>query len=181
MLGVFSHLLLDEIWAIEFKGGAWRLKKSFGTAIKFWGDDAWANFSCYAKLLAVGAMIVGEPNVMKQLQANSPGLAQAYQQIQEEYRNVAGNLPNIPGGPAQANVNAPQPQMPWGQQPMQAAPMPNQNYQQPQPQQQYDPWSNPAPPSNAGGPFNPSQSQAPATIGNNGWDTAQRPPDRYPQ
>ena len=54
MGGFMSHLMLDEIYAVEFKGGRWRLKKSFGTAIKFWGDDRWSNFSTYAKLAIVG-------------------------------------------------------------------------------------------------------------------------------
>ena len=31
--GFFSHLLLDEIYAVEFKTGRWRTKKSFGTAM----------------------------------------------------------------------------------------------------------------------------------------------------
>ncbi len=32
MGGFMSHLILDEIYAVEFKGGRWRTKKSFGTA-----------------------------------------------------------------------------------------------------------------------------------------------------
>ena len=50
LAGFMSHLVLDEIYAVEWKGGHWRFKKSFGTALKFWGDDGWANFSTYAKL-----------------------------------------------------------------------------------------------------------------------------------
>jgi hypothetical protein len=33
-IGVLSHLMLDEIYSIEWAGGRWRFKKSFGTAIK---------------------------------------------------------------------------------------------------------------------------------------------------
>src|SRR5690606_24591955 len=47
-LGFMSHLLLDEIYSVEWQGGRWRLKSSAGTAIKLWGPEAWANFSCYA-------------------------------------------------------------------------------------------------------------------------------------
>lgn len=50
MLGFMSHLLLDELWSIQFQRGRFRLKKSFGTALKVWGDNLWANFSTYAKL-----------------------------------------------------------------------------------------------------------------------------------
>src|SRR5688572_2678651 len=35
MLGFFSHLLLDEIWSVNVRVGRLNVKKSFGTAIKF--------------------------------------------------------------------------------------------------------------------------------------------------
>jgi hypothetical protein len=50
MLGVMSHLLLDELWSIQFHRGRFRLKSSFGTALKVWGGSLWGNFSTYAKL-----------------------------------------------------------------------------------------------------------------------------------
>ncbi|MEL6897502.1 MAG: metal-dependent hydrolase [Planctomycetota bacterium] len=46
--GFLTHLVMDEIWSIDV--GRMRIKKSFGTALKFWGSDTWANFSVYAKL-----------------------------------------------------------------------------------------------------------------------------------
>ena len=64
LLGVMSHLILDEIYAVEWKGGRWRFKKSFGTAMKLWGKNAWANISTYGKLIIVVLMILGEPMVM---------------------------------------------------------------------------------------------------------------------
>jgi hypothetical protein len=75
MGGFMSHLVLDEIYAVEWKAGRWRLKKSFGTAIKFWGDDVWSNFSTYAKLAIVTMMILGEPSVMQRLEARNPQIA----------------------------------------------------------------------------------------------------------
>jgi membrane-bound metal-dependent hydrolase YbcI (DUF457 family) len=71
-LGVLSHLVLDEIWAVEWTGGRWRFKSSFGTALKLWGDDAWGNLSCYAKLAGVAVMILGEPSVMERYGQLSP-------------------------------------------------------------------------------------------------------------
>ena len=71
--------VLDEIYAVEWKGGRWRFKKSFGTAIKFWGDDGWSNFSTYAKLAIVAMFILGEPTVMQQLEASNPQFASQYQ------------------------------------------------------------------------------------------------------
>lgn len=67
LLGYMSHLLLDEIYSVEWYRGRLRLKKSFGTAIKFWGPSVWGNITTYAKLLIVIAMILSEPMVMKRL------------------------------------------------------------------------------------------------------------------
>ena len=71
-LGVLSHLMLDEIYSIEWSGGRWRFKKSFGTAIKLWGDDLWGNFSVYWKLALVVVMILSEPSVMERYGQLSP-------------------------------------------------------------------------------------------------------------
>jgi len=71
-LGVLSHLMLDEIYSIEWSGGRWRFKKSFGTAIKLWGDDMWGNFSVYWKLALVVVMILSEPSVMERYGQLSP-------------------------------------------------------------------------------------------------------------
>ena len=71
-LGVFSHLMLDEIYSIEWAGGRWRFKKSFGTALKLWGDDMWGNFSVYWKLGLVVVMILSEPVVMDRYGQLSP-------------------------------------------------------------------------------------------------------------
>ena len=61
MLGFMSHLVLDEIWSIEFNHGIPHLKSSFGTAIKFWGKSMWANLSCYAKLAALTFLVLQDP------------------------------------------------------------------------------------------------------------------------
>lgn len=45
VIGFMSHLILDEIWSINFKFGMpVSLKSSFGTAVKFWGDKPIPNF-----------------------------------------------------------------------------------------------------------------------------------------
>jgi hypothetical protein len=95
--GFMSHLVLDEIYAVEWKGGRWRLKKSFGTAIKFWGDDPWANFSTYAKLVIVAMLILAQPSVFEQLEARNPQFAQQYQQLQQRFENSIGPLPGKAG------------------------------------------------------------------------------------
>jgi membrane-bound metal-dependent hydrolase YbcI (DUF457 family) len=48
-LGAFTHLALDELFAVDFTGR--RLKKSFGTAIKLWSSDLLPTLLCYGALL----------------------------------------------------------------------------------------------------------------------------------
>ena len=71
-LGVLSHLMLDEIFAVEWARGRWRFKKSFGTALKLWSDSLWGNFSTYAKLALVVVMILSEPAIMDRYGNLSP-------------------------------------------------------------------------------------------------------------
>jgi hypothetical protein len=73
VVGFLSHLVLDEIYSIEWRHGLPRLKNSFGTALKLFGSDRWANVSVYAKLLVVTAIIFFEPQwPQTPLQAGSP-------------------------------------------------------------------------------------------------------------
>ncbi len=71
-IGVMSHLLLDEIYAVEWTGGRWRFKKSFGTAMKLWGKSMIANVTTYAKLALIVVMILSEPMVMEKYGQLSP-------------------------------------------------------------------------------------------------------------
>lgn len=183
MGGFLSHLILDEIYAVEFKSGRWRFKKSFGTAMKFWGDDAWSNFSTYAKLAIVGMGILGEPGMMKQFGANQPQLANQF----VELRNLVGALgtnsaPQNGLNGATYGAGSPGNQFP------NAAPngtTPNQypTYTAMPPQ----PLGTPAPANNQPPEWQwPVASQSynskgqPATF-QNGYDTAQRPTPSYSQ
>jgi membrane-bound metal-dependent hydrolase YbcI (DUF457 family) len=67
MLGFFSHLLLDEIWSVNVRVGRLNVKRSFGTAIKFFGKDGWANYSVYGKLIALTLFAFGDPMLMNHL------------------------------------------------------------------------------------------------------------------
>jgi hypothetical protein len=61
VLGYLSHLILDEIYSFQWRHGLPRLKHSFGTALKLFGPSGWTNFSAYAKLLVLTAVILYEP------------------------------------------------------------------------------------------------------------------------
>jgi membrane-bound metal-dependent hydrolase YbcI (DUF457 family) len=60
ILGYMSHLLLDELYSIEWYRGRMRLKKSFGTAVKLWGRSTWANLSTYVKLALLTFVVLND-------------------------------------------------------------------------------------------------------------------------
>jgi len=177
--GFLSHLVLDEIYAVEWKGGRWRLKKSFGTAMKMWGDDHWSNFTTYAKLAVVAMAILCEPSVMKQLEANNPQIAAQLNDLRSRIGTLNPNAmpqngPNVAGAAADFLRNAVAGSAPnapaagstgWPQ----AATSPQQFNVQPQMNSQPSQWQWPA-------PSQPSNSQqVPPANYNNAYDTAQRP------
>ncbi|MGV3483910.1 MAG: metal-dependent hydrolase [Planctomycetaceae bacterium] len=67
VLGFMVHLVLDEIWSIDVRRGRLRLKKSFGTALKFWGDNAWANLTVYAKLALLVYLAWGDKDMHERI------------------------------------------------------------------------------------------------------------------
>jgi hypothetical protein len=57
VVGFMSHLILDEIWSVEFRRGKYSFKSSFGTALKLWGNNAWANYVTWGKLALVSLLV----------------------------------------------------------------------------------------------------------------------------
>lgn len=55
VLGYLTHLVLDEIWSVRLGLFGPKVKKSFGTAMKFLGGEAWANIVTYLLLIVLGA------------------------------------------------------------------------------------------------------------------------------
>lgn len=64
VLGFVSHLLLDELYSVDWQGKKIRVKKSFGTAMKFFSSRPWANFTTYAKLAVLLVMILSDGPLM---------------------------------------------------------------------------------------------------------------------
>ncbi len=67
VLGFMSHLFLDELVSIQWTGWRFRLKRSFGTALKLWSNNMWANVSTYGKLVLLIAIAMGDPVLMNKL------------------------------------------------------------------------------------------------------------------
>jgi membrane-bound metal-dependent hydrolase YbcI (DUF457 family) len=65
VVGFLSHLLLDEIWSIEFRRGSYQFKNSFGSALKFWGQDRLANAITYLKVFILSAMVYNDEGLMQ--------------------------------------------------------------------------------------------------------------------
>ncbi|REK15811.1 MAG: metal-dependent hydrolase [Planctomycetota bacterium] len=60
MAGFASHLILDEIWSIDVR--RLRVKSSFGTAVKLWGECWWANLLTYASVVGLALLITADPS-----------------------------------------------------------------------------------------------------------------------
>ncbi len=209
MGGYLSHLLLDELYSIEFKTGRWRTKKSFGTAMKLWGGSGKSNVVAYTKLAVVGMGVVGDPSALKDFVTNRPEIADALNIVTklgesdprfagqfDQLKNILGTLNVNPGdatapqnGGSWSNPPAPQPNNPYGYPPS-SMPAPNgAQRNQYSASQQLPPQQLPTAP-----PVNnqradwqwPGASQSYNTNGQppqfqNSFDTAQRPMGQYPQ
>ncbi|MDG1872529.1 MAG: metal-dependent hydrolase [Mariniblastus sp.] len=64
VLGFVSHLLLDEIYAVNWEGHLPSTKKSFGTAMKFFGKSRFANVFTYVKLILLVTLVAGDDYAM---------------------------------------------------------------------------------------------------------------------
>lgn len=73
-LGFLSHLILDEIWSIDFRGARFRFKKSFGTALKLWGNNRWANVVTYAKLGLLCLLVYQDEGFMARFGIEDPNV-----------------------------------------------------------------------------------------------------------
>ena len=59
VLGFMSHLVLDEIWSVDLRHV--RIKSSFGTAIKFFGESPMANVITYGVLAILSVLAFNDP------------------------------------------------------------------------------------------------------------------------
>jgi hypothetical protein len=66
VIGYVAHLLLDELYSLEWRRGRLTLKRSFGTAIKLYSRSFWANVSAFAKLAILTYVVTKEPGWMQQ-------------------------------------------------------------------------------------------------------------------
>lgn len=143
-LGALSHLILDEIYSVDTRGVVPKFKKSFGTAVKMWGKNSWANFSTYAKLAVVVMAIAAEPSVLARIAEQHPELADRIEGYSNRWRGENSSDEPLPTAPASdppwpGTSQAPSPAQPYAAQPGNVTPSANQpaapisapGYQQP--------------------------------------------------
>jgi hypothetical protein len=79
--GFMSHLILDEIWSVDFKRGKYTFKRSFGTALKLWGNDRWANYVTYTKLAIIALLVYQDDGFMERFGPSDPNVPHTAQQL----------------------------------------------------------------------------------------------------
>ncbi len=83
VVGFTVHLTMDEIWSIDTSRG-FRLKKSFGTALKFFSKSTLANISVYGKLFLL-IYLAWEDNDISERIRNRSHLDQTYIAQPQDY------------------------------------------------------------------------------------------------
>lgn len=71
VVGFLVHLILDEIWAVEVGVARLRTKKSFGTALKFFGNNPTANVVVYGLLFALCFTAWSDNDIAERLRAKA--------------------------------------------------------------------------------------------------------------
>jgi len=101
-LGYVVHLVLDEMWSFEATRGRMRVKKSFGTAMKFFVKRPFPNVFTYGLLLLVGTLAYQDPSIMQYVQQRMAPQYVEGQQIDEH--NHDHDYPFNLGLQGEANV-----------------------------------------------------------------------------
>ena len=57
LLGYFTHLLLDELWSVDFNGVRLKAKRSMGTALSLTGAGPASTVAAYGLLTVMGALV----------------------------------------------------------------------------------------------------------------------------
>ena len=92
VIGFLSHLILDEIWSVNVGVGGVKVKKSFGTALKFFGKKPWANMSTYGKLALLAFLLPNDPMVMERFGYGRQDMPKLAQDVYDSLDRKPGSL-----------------------------------------------------------------------------------------
>ena len=82
VLGFLTHLVLDEIWSVKMGWFGPKVKKSFGTALKFYGPEAWSNLLAYVLVVVLGVLAAGDAAWNERVQLMRQQMEQATRTFQ---------------------------------------------------------------------------------------------------
>lgn len=84
VVGFMSHLVMDELWSIQFQHGIPHLKKSFGTALKLWSTKyTLSTVTTYAVLSGLILVARGDSTQLINSQAIGTTLETAQERLSE--------------------------------------------------------------------------------------------------
>jgi len=79
-LGYCAHLLLDELYSVEWTRGRLHLKRTLGTALKIFDTHKlWPNLIAYTQLALLSYLVIYEPGWVDQVRAEHLPMAPAAQ------------------------------------------------------------------------------------------------------
>ncbi len=91
VIGFMSHLILDEMWSVDFKRGQYKFKSSFGTALKLWGNERVPNFVAYSLLAILAVLVYHDHGFMAKFGYKNPEVphtaTQAIQHLWQDAQN----------------------------------------------------------------------------------------------
>ncbi len=106
VVGYLSHLILDELYSVQYVRGRMKLKKSFGTGLKLFRKGLWANLSTYSILALVTFLACKEPGWMETFYETR--LQQTAEEWAEEIADYSGQaLARLPGWNARNDMDRP--------------------------------------------------------------------------
>lgn len=87
VVGFITHLVLDEIWSVKMGWFGPKVKKSFGTAMKFIGPDLWPNLLTYGITLVLGALAAGDAAWTEKMAVVKQQMAAVQRQMEQAAQN----------------------------------------------------------------------------------------------
>ncbi len=85
VVGFLTHLVLDEIWSVKLGMFGPKFKKSFGTALKFYGPTLWPNVLTYGITILLGLAAAGDAALAEKWAATKQRIQQAAAQQMQAY------------------------------------------------------------------------------------------------
>lgn len=104
IVGFLSHLLLDEIFSVDLSGA--RIKRSFGSALKFWAPSLPATLAIYGLLSFLSYKVVQDwpDRTLKQVLAEpAPPLRVPWDELRAYTKHVKSHLGDPTHGPPESS------------------------------------------------------------------------------